>query len=173
MNNIGFRATRRNVLCKKRFFSVRNERGFTLVEMLFVLAITMAIVVIAFSFGNNYIKDFRMNRFYSLLDMNLREIQAYSRLNKIHTFVISNTTEKSLEFFYYDSNNKKVVLSELNYPPSVQRIDFYNGAANTKDMGFTSQGNVRGSINQILLRMNGKNVAIVLGILKGRVVKIE
>ena len=142
---------------------MRDDRGFTLIEMLVVLMIFSMITIIATSFSYRYVK---MNQYeYAIeqlrLTLHVAQVTAQQKNTFAHVYIIEgNNVFLTTQFKEYELNWKM---------PEGMRVYFHT---NSGSIRFTSNGNIS-EIGKVEIITPEKTMKYSINMSKGRLRFIE
>ena len=141
---------------------MRNERGFTLIEMLLVLMIFSSITIIAVSFSYRYLK---VNQYEHAIDqlkltLHVAQLTAQQENMFVHVHSVGNNVYITTGFKQHKYKWKI---------PEGMSIYFY---PNRELIGFTGSGNIS-QIGRVEIKTPEKTIKYSINISKGRLRLIE
>ena len=141
---------------------MRNERGFTLIEMLLVLMIFSSITIIAVSFSYRYIKINQYEQAIEQLKLTLHVAQLTAQQEKtfVYVYIIGSNVFSNIEFKEYNLNWEM---------PEGMSVYFHS---NTNVIRFNSNGNIS-EIGRLEIKTPEKTIKYSVNMSKGRLRFIE
>ena len=141
---------------------IRNQRGFTLIEMLLVLMIFSSITIIAVSFSYRYIKINQYEYAIEQLKLTLHVAQLTAQQEKafVYVYIIGNNVFLTTDFKEYKYNWEM---------PEGMSVYFHS---NTNAIRFTANGNIS-EIGRLEIKTPEKTIKYSVNMSKGRLRFIE
>jgi prepilin-type N-terminal cleavage/methylation domain-containing protein len=135
-----------------------NEKGFTLIEMLLVLAIVMTITSSVIFIATSKYVEIEEKRFFRQFQLDVQSIQAVAIAEEKYTYIIFLNVESK-----YVAKSANTILFESEMPAGYR----VSTESNLKEVGFHPNGSVKEFGNLIFETKNGTK-KLILYIGRGR-----
>ena len=152
----------------------RNECGFTLLETLLVLAITLVIIAVTFSIGYKKYEEASLERYAAYIEMKIREMQLFSIEHELSGQIKFDIFERQVEYFYYNKHSVKFDLYKEPLPFYVRRVALSNNVNTSRQVSFKpGDGQIQGNLGVIVFEGITHEVIYNVGLVRGKTWKRE